>query len=305
MAIGYAGSFLILHFIIAGIISALCLAGVLKTPKAILPLVILIPGIGELIVLCLHIHTVRGLDARDFDRIDRGRDSQPFHDSGFFQQDTRDTSVPVEDALIIHKGRERQVILRNAVLHNAGGNLSLLREASRSSDPEIVHFATTALAQEDNRNEKLFSGFEKRLGQAKARSQKTGSTAEYLTVLDQYIETLKKYLAKADRSETIREVREKRLAALLKERISIHSSPEHMILLAEASQDLHDDKTALEVLDQMDFEWPNDPDAWIQRFRYHYTHRDKRAMDRMIREYRSDPLLVSRRIDDIIAIWGS
>lgn len=272
--------------------------GVIKEHPSMIPMMVAMPVIGELIVLCLHIHRVRGKDGKDFRELEEADGPNTSVDSEFFRLDARDTSIPVEDALILHKGRQRQTILRNAILHDTVGNQIMLLDASRNPDPEIVHFATTALSQLMTRNEKKFSELDAALNQAK----KEGNEHALLEAYDAYIEGLAGYLRNSARDAQWT-AKEKQMIRLLKARIRIRFAPESMLLLAKASLDQGDWKTADAALDEMDKHWLGDPETWITRFRSYYLRRDKQAMDRMIREYQTGDVVHTAKIDQVIEPW--
>ncbi|MEE0954904.1 MAG: hypothetical protein U0L49_03695 [Eubacterium sp.] len=289
---------IILHLAAAALLSLGMVRGVVKAPPVMIPMLILMPLVGELVVLSLHFHTLLGKDGKDFQDLNEGSRINTSVDSEFFRRDTRDTSIPVEDALILHKGRQRQTILRNAIMHDTIGNQIMLLDASRNPDPEIVHFATTALAQLMTRNEKKFSELDKNLADAK----KTGGDHALLEAYDAYIDALNSYL-KNSAKDAQWLVRQKQMTRLLKARCALRFAPESLLLLAEASLDQGDFKTADAALDEMDRSWPNDPETWILRFRSYYLRRDRAAMDVMIGKYQTEDVLHSQKIDEMIKPW--
>lgn len=292
--------FLATHLGASALLMILIRAHVLAAPLTIWPLLFCVPWVGEITVIAIHIHTVMGLNGRDQDKLNADRLRNAFHDTGFFQTETRDTSVPVEDALILHKGKQRQTILRNAVLNSISGNQAVLREASRSTDPEIVHFATTALAQADSRDEKIFAGLDKDL--AKARRDPDDTDA-LLSVLDRYIWEMKRCLEETDPMDSLHLVRERRLVALLRERLDLKVSSEALSDLADSCMNLGEPDEAKEPLRQLKEGWPSDPDGWILAFRLRYIRKDRDGMVRMMEEAKDDPKLQNSRIREILTVW--
>lgn len=291
---------ILIHFIFAGLLFVLMGSRELKAPLQMWPVLFLIPYFGEVIVLALHIHTVRGLNGKDFQDVFVNKENDEDVDAGFFRKADRDASVPLEDALITYKGKARREILRGALLNSQQKRTELLEQASSSTDPEIVHFATTAMAQERTETEARFSAYENKLAHPGNMKPE-----RIQAVKDEYIEALHQYLQIASASDPMYAICQEKLTSLLEERIKDDGvrTPQQYVMLAECYLDRRNFDAARKILNQTDLIWPGFTDAWIQRFRMLYMTRDKAGMDRLIRNYHEHPDFQNKRIHEVIEIW--
>ena len=291
---------ILIHGIFALFLFAMMGFRALKVPMQMWPVMFLIPYLGEIIVLAIHIHTVRGLNGKDFRNVFENKQDDEDIDSGFFRKAERDASLPLEDALITYKGRKRQEILRGALLNSQQKRTELLEQARSSNDPEIVHFATTAMAKERTDMEMMFSAYENKLAHPGNMQPE-----KLQAVQGKYIDALHQYLKTASSSDPMYGIRQEKLITLLEERIQIPSlqTPQIYVMLAECYLDRRNFDAARKILNQTDLIWPGCTDAWIQRLRMLYMKKDKAGMDRLIRNYHAHPDFQNKRIDEVIQIW--
>lgn len=288
----------LLFLIIHGISSSLMACGIKRGRFACDPGMIgvlcLLPYFGEALVLLVSYRTAHGLTGQKADAIRRDEEVTAEASEGFFENDIRDTAIPLEDALFVNNAAQRQRILRDAILAGSEGNGALLEQARRDDNPEIVHFATTAMAHADSEFEKKQKELEERLA----------ATPDDIAVMDELIELLRSYLEHPT-DESIRKLRLQRYTDLLSERVKKHPTPEFMDRLSAACLDGGDMEEAERMIKMTDLLYPNDPENWILRFRMYYMRRDREAMADMVADYHDNPDLRSTRIDRIIAFWTS
>ena len=284
---------LFFHLALACLLSVEIFHGRLKVDRTSVVLLFLLPGFGEILVCLASARHTRGTAGRKAEEINRRKDYRENSASGFFDMDLRDTAIPLEDALIINNGAERQRILRDAVLAGTNGQSAFLQQAKRDQNPEIVHFATTAMAHADSEYEKRLSSLEEKLKE----------NPENLETLDTLIDHLWEYLKNPSEDEAIRSLRQKRYIEVLKERVSLHPAPEFLTKLASAYIDSDRYQEAEEALNLEDSLFPNDPDTWITRFSLYYKQGDREEMNHMIETYKAGQQLRSSRIDRIISFW--
>lgn len=284
---------LFIHLALALFLSREIFIGRLKVDRAAVVLLFLLPGFGEVLVCLASARHTRGTAGKKAEQIDRNKNYRENSASGFFDIGLRDTAIPLEDALIINNGAERQRILRDAILAGANGQSAFLQQAKRDENPEIVHFATTAMAHADSEYEKKLASLEETL------KENPGN----LETLDALIDHLWGYLKNPSEDAAIRELRQKRYIEVLNERVSMHPAPEFLTKLATAyiDADRYDDAKA--TLDKEESLFPNDPDTWITRFSLYYKQGNRDEMNRMIQDYQAGQHLRSSRIDRIIGFW--
>lgn len=283
------------NFIFACILLLLIRAGYIYSDYGVFAMMVFLPYLGELIVLGIHIHTKLKLNGRSSREIIRGKEDKENNETGFFLDDDRDSSIPLEDALIVNSGRERQKVLRDAILSGTNDRSAVLLRASKNADSEIVHFATTAMTHAENEYEKEISNIE-------IEVRKANDDAERLTALDKEIMVLTKLINNTEEDSGILLDRQKKLISILKKRILINPTIEYLNMLSKLFLDIKDMESALRYIKRANLLFPNDPDTWILRFRYYFLLKDRKGMDMMITRYKNGHSK-NARIDKIINFW--
>lgn len=287
---------LAVNFIFACFMLFLIRAGYIYTDYGVFAIMVFLPFLGELIVIGIHFHTKFRLNGRKSRDIVRGREDKENNETGFFLDDDRDSSIPLEDALIVNSGRERQKVLRDAILSGTNDRKSVLLKASKNADSEIVHFATTAMAHAESEYEKEITNLEIEVRKAK-------DDTERLAALDKEIRVLSQLINNTEEDSGIILDRQKKLIDILKKRIVINPTIEYLNLLSKVCLDIDDTDGAIRYINRAALIIPNDPDTWINRFRYYFLLKDREGMDNMINRYKKGHYK-NARIDKIINFWG-
>lgn len=285
--------FFIIHISASVILTYFIMRKKLHIEQASAVLLFCLPVFGEMLILMISYRNVAGHTGQKNSSIDRDKNLVIDSSGGFFDTDPRDTSIPLEDALIINSGADRQKILRDAVLAGTNGKSAFLELARKDDNPEIVHFATTAMAYADSQYEKKLTSLENSLKKK----------PDDLEAMDILISHLWDYLKNPSDDKAIYELRMNRYIEVLNKRVLKHPTPEYMTKLAGAYIEAGDYEKAEKMLNRENLIFPNDPDAWIMFFRLHYVCGDREAMSRMIESYKNSGVMKSSRIDRIIEFW--
>lgn len=287
---------LLINFILVLLMMVLIQRGFIYADYGMWAVMTFLPFLGEIIVLLFHIHTKLRLNGRKADDIERGRDVKENNETGFFQDDDRDNMIPLEDALILNNGRERQKVLRDAILSGTSNRKAVLLKASKNSDSEIVHFATTAMAHAEGE-------FEKEVSRLEVDVRKAKNENDMLIALDEEIKVLSQFIKNTEEDSGIVLERQEKLIDLLKTRTKLHPTIEYMNMLSEIYLDTGDTDSAYSNIKRTAIMFPKDPDTWILQFRCYFMLHKKNEMDKMMENYRKDLKFKNARIEKIVSFW--
>ena len=95
----------------------------------------------------------------------------------------RDLMVPLQEALLMNDASTRRELMMDILYDDVGEYVEVLKNARMNDDTEVVHYATTAMVE-------LQKDYETKL----QKQKEAFALEEDAGLLDEYIQTLEKYV---------------------------------------------------------------------------------------------------------------
>lgn len=140
--------FLVLHLALCGALWLLARSRALEVEGYFLPVALLVPVWGPLCVVLLHT-SHRLTDGQLLDRtLEKLRINEEIYKNILVaENEEKDTVVPLEEALLVNSPAQKRKLILSVLTDDPAGYYDLLQQARMDDDSEVVHYASTALAQ--------------------------------------------------------------------------------------------------------------------------------------------------------------
>lgn len=272
--------------ILWGVVSA----GALEAPEPALALVLFIPFFGTVALLAVHYANTRE-GARDAAIDDLRRENTPERD--LLQAAPEEQVVPLTDALTIGDSGQRREAMLDMLMQEAPGSLPDLTEAQENADPEVVHYATTAMTE-------LAANFEARLSQAKKACDMAPNDS---AARDHYIAVIEQYLSGPVATGTMRRIHEQEYESLLSARYEKTHDVSDGAKVADLMMNAGDFDGAAQMLTDLDAESPYAPAVVYEKLRYDFETGRGEKMQALIADARAGGRFIPEDLNRVLAFW--
>ena len=177
--------FLVLHLALCGALWLLARSRALEVEGYFLPVALLVPVWGPLCVVLLHT-SHRLTDGQLLDRtLEKLRINEEIYKNILVaENEEKDTVVPLEEALLVNSPAQKRKLILSVLTDDPAGYYDLLQQARMDDDSEVVHYASTALAQISKEADLKLQQQEQRYAAAPGDAK----------VLEEYCDYLESYL---------------------------------------------------------------------------------------------------------------
>lgn len=287
-----AAALLLIHMLVCLVLWTLIKLGLLSVRGHMLPVMVLVPLWGPLLlVLCargeafgdaLEDGTLESLRLND--EIRRGMQVQVREgDAGV---------VPLEEALIVNDPSDRRRLMLSMLTEDPDAYLAQLQAAKLNDDVEVAHYAATAVAQISKESDLQLQQLE--------RAFKTDPSTENL---DAYCDYLGEYLASGLAEGRVAQIQRQQYARLLARRCEREDGTALRIRYATALADAGELDEAEAVIAQLVAEVPDDQEAWMLCLRLAVTRRDGEAVQQVIDAIDNQHVYLSAENREKLAFW--
>lgn len=139
---------LLLHLLVCLVLWLLIRSGILDIKGYFFPVILLVPIWGPLCVLLLH--TNRALFGDDLleKTLETMHINEEIHRSILVPGNAdKEQVIPLEEALLVNDSLQKRQLILSVLTEDPSSYYPLLQQARLNSDSEVVHYASTALAQ--------------------------------------------------------------------------------------------------------------------------------------------------------------
>ena len=221
------------------------------------------------------------------------------HKSILMEEETsQDLMVPLQEALLMNDADTRRELIMDILYHDTGEYIEVLQKAKYNDDVEVVHYATTAMAE-------LQKDYEEELTQRRtAWEEKPDSQKRlkaYAQILESYVESgLLEGNIKRSRQEELGGLQERQLKEI---RGSRDEEPERywkwfrtLISLGRLEEAK---KCAAYVTDR----WPDREDGYMMELRLAVEKRDGSGIRQVIDRMERQGLYLSMKARKTVEFW--
>ncbi len=247
---------------------------VLYLEKVVMPLVIYVPVWGPLCVIFMDFYKSKKRDLKTIG-LEKLRINEEVYRSILTEKDeSADRVVSLEEALLINDPKDRRRLIMDILDDDPEAYIELLDKAKLNADPEVVHYATTALVE-------LVKEFDHRLQKSE---QAYADKPDDQSVLDEYCQFLKRYIDSGLLKGQMELVQRHQYAQLLEKKLNMKKSMNTFLNLAENYLVLKDYTEVEAALDQLEDYMPECEELWMLRIRACVQKRDGKRLQKILQE---------------------
>lgn len=209
--------FLVLHLALCGALWLLARSRALEVEGYFLPVALLVPVWGPLCVVLLHTsHRLTGGQLLDQTLKKLRINEEIYKNILVVENEEKDTVVPLEEALLVNSPAQKRKLILSVLTDDPAGYYDLLQQARMDDDSEVVHYASTALAQISKEADLKLQQQEQRYAAAPGDAK----------VLEEYCDYLESYLDGGFVQGKAAEIQRHQLEQLLKKRLDALGTPQ-------------------------------------------------------------------------------
>lgn len=287
------GLLLLLHLLLCALVFLGIVLDALRVRMEVMPVVLFVPVWGVVCVLLIHFQLmISGKRSAELG-VEKLRINEEIYRSFVVSGGESANTAPLEDVLLLDSARERRSQMMSLLNDDPAQHLELLRQASMSTDVEVVHYATTAMSE-------LNKEYDFRLQQAEKRY---GDSPDDPEALDGYLNVLGDYLSKAMAPERIQRIQRGQYATLLEKRQSTRPTLENGAELVRQLLLLGDMDRAGEVLAQLRKRWPKEQQVWLLELETAARTRDGEQLRLVLRRAEEEQIYLGAQAREMLRFW--
>lgn len=284
---------LLLHLLLCALVFLGIVLDALRVRMEVMPVVLFVPVWGVVCVLLIHFQLmISGKRSAELG-VEKLRINEEIYRSFVVSGGESANTAPLEDVLLLDSARERRSQMMSLLNDDPAQHLELLRQASMSTDVEVVHYATTAMSE-------LNKEYDFRLQQAEKRY---GDSPDDPGALDGYLNVLGDYLSKAMAPERIQRIQRGQYATLLEKRQSTRPTLENGAELVRQLLLLGDMDRAGEALTQLRKRWPKEQQVWLLELETAVRTRDGEQLRLVLRRVEEEQIYLGAQAREMLRFW--
>lgn len=202
--------------------------------------------------------------------------------------------VPLEEAMLVNDFTTRRRIMLDALYDDPMKYLEVLLIARHNDDIETTHYATTMISHAEKK-------FQISLQKYAAEIERD---PENMNLLNEYIETLEKYIESDLLEEHLLKNQRINYSKLLDRKLKIvPNEKQTLVKKLRNSIELNDYFSAFEVSQQLKQNWPEDEQTWVEAIRVCVEGKDQKKLEETIDEVKRIKINWTRRGREEATRW--
>lgn len=268
--------------------------GFLKVHKYLFFVVLCLPFWGFLAVLFLHFEVMMKRDNSIEVGVQKMKlDSALYKGIAVEEKKNDDSLVAIEEALIINSPKERREIIMDVLNDNPAEYVEFLQKAGNNEDPEVVHYAVTAMVEiskdNDDTLQRLAKDYEK--------------APDDFVVLSRYCEFLWSVLEQKLLSGQVEIMNRNLYSQLISKKLKMKENLEDYISYFENEFSLGNYGKAGSILEQADEKYGDFDEMILLKLKYYSQLKQSDKIKTLISEVQSKKMFVSRQVKEAFAFW--
>lgn len=284
---------LIIHALVCLVLWTLMKFGLLPVRGHMLPVMVLVPLWGPLLVVVLCARDQACGDVSYASTLESLRLKDDIRRGVQVQRREADAGVvPLEEALIVNDAGDRRRLMLSMLTEDPGAYLAQLQAAKLNDDVEVAHYAATAVAQISKESDLKLQQLE--------RAFKADPSAQNL---DEYCDYLGDYLASGLAEGRVAQIQRQQYARLLARRCEREDGTALRIRYATALADAGELDEAEAVTTQLVADAPDEQEAWMLCLRLAVTRHDGEGVQQVIDAIDNQHVYLSADNREKLAFW--
>ena len=204
-----------------------------------------------------------------------------------------DSLVAIEEALIINSPKERREIIMDVLNDNPKEYVEFLQKAGNNEDPEVVHYAVTAMVEISKENDYALQEF----------AREYAKNPDDFNVLSRYCDFLWNVLEQNLLSGQVEIMNRNLYSQLVSKKLKTKESLEDYMRYFENEFALGNYTMAGEVLSKADELYGDFEELILLKLKYYSQLKQGDKIKELIKDIQSRKMFVSRRVKEAIAFW--
>ena len=285
---------LIIHILLCIFTFVGTFTGFLKVHKYMFFVVLCLPFWGFLAVMFLHFQVVFKRDDTIAVGVQKMKlDSVLYKGIAVEESKNDDALVAIEEALIINSEKERREIIMDVLNDNPEEYVEFLQKAGNNEDPEVVHYAVTAMVEISKDNDYTLQKLEKEYSK----------NPDDINTLTSYCDFLWNVLEQNLLSGQVEIMNRNLYSRLVSKKLKSIESMEDYIRYFENEFALGNYTSSGEILSKAYALYGNCEEIILLKLKYYSQLQQADKIKDLIKEIQSGKMFVSRRVKEAIAFW--
>lgn len=266
----------------------------LKIKVHMMPFVIFVPVSGVLCCLFLHFQLFTRQSGKRMSGIEKMKLQEEIYQGIFAESGQSDRGVvSMEEALLINDAGTRRNLMMDVLYDHPEEYVDVLLLARMNEDVEVVHYATTALAE-------LSKRYDAQLLRLDSEWRKYPDDRRLLC---EYCDVLQRYL-KQGIAEGQHEIdQRKKYSELLKQRLETEQTPQLFCELITNEMELGHYAAAKHAISEMERRWPQLSKCGMLKIGLYARSGQGDALQREIRTMKSQDIYISHEDRKRLEFW--
>ena len=284
---------LLLHVLICVVFALLMWRGALKVYPYTFPFLLFVPFWGCICVIILHLHMKAYEGSATEIPLEKLKIDDEIYKSLSLETVRESNVAPLEEVLLLAPADVRRRMMLDILNDSPDKYTDVLLMARGGDDTEVVHYATTAMAEMSKQHDLQLQHFE---------SAYTADP-EDREVLESYISFLEEYLSHGFAQGRAEKIERNQLVRLLQRLWDREKTLETGIKLSRQLLILSETAAAEQLLEEMIRLWPSREEPRLLQMECCALMSDGEALSACIRRAREDGVYFSAEGDTQIAFW--
>lgn len=268
--------------------------GFLKVHKYMVFVVLCLPFWGFAAVMFLHFEVLFKQDNTITVGVQKMKlDSVLYKGIAVEENKNDDSIVPMEEALILNSPKERREIIMGVLNDNPKEYIEFLQKAGNNDDPEVVHYAVTAMVEISKENDEILQQF----------ATEYSKNPDDIKVLTRYCDFLWSVLEQNLMSGQVEIMNRNLYSQLIAKKLKSIESLEDYINYFENEFALKNYTIAGEVLSKADEKYGDFEEIILLKMKYYSELKQADKIKAVIKDIQSRKMFVSRKVKEAIAFW--
>lgn len=287
--------FLVIHILVCILVYLLIRMGILKCGSMVMQLVCFVPVWGLGCLLILEIRSRGKQEIREDVGIEKLKINDEVYRSILMEEDPiAGQVVPLEEALLINDPAIRRKLMLEIMYEDPSGYVSQLQSASMNDDTEVVHYAVTALAEQQKKYDLQFQELEYQME----------LEPENMQLQEDYLELLEQYLASGLLEGNARKLRLRQYAGLLEKKRGEDADMEKVYCrLAETNLILEEYGEAWKNIQAILEKWPEQEQGYLYQLQYYALTKNSTGITATLELIRKRDVYLSYKGREAVEFW--
>lgn len=267
---------------------------ILKVHKYMFFVALFLPFWGTVLLLLLHFQIVLKKDGKTEVDVDKLKlNSEIYRAVSMDIGKNSDTTVPMEDALLINSSEERRALILDVLNDDPKEYIEFLQKAGDNDDTEVVHYAVTALVEISKENDAMLHRLERQYQM----------DPENPEILQRYTDFLWDCLSQHMMQGQVEIMNRELFSTLMQKRLQGGGSMEDYERLVTNELIRQNYRNAGAVLDQMKEQYPREEEYFLLKIQYLAAMRRSNEIQNLLNEIKEKQIYISMKGKEAIAFW--